>query len=678
MADADDSDTCSPACAAEGDSTAADPVEAHSAEVDRAEASAADTDASGIGVMDAGAADSGSGPSGLTAWSRGLAAQLSGFLGTEAGSSGVLIAAIVVALIWANVSPAGYEAVWSSPLSVSVAGTGISLQLRDWVSSGLMTLFFLVVGLEARREFDLGSLRRRIDFVLPAIAGAAGMALPIVIFLLVNHGGAGAQGWGIAMSSDTALALGLMTLVARGVPDRAKGFLLTLFIVDDLIALLVIAVGYSRGFAPVPFAIGVVAFAAYLLLRGRRLVVPVAWPCAVAAWVGVYFSGVDPLVVGLAIGVSTRAYVPSKDRLEEATTRFRRFREQPTFGLAREVRDGLRNALSRNERLESIFHPWSGYVIVPLFALANAGVSLDGPSLVRAYTSPIGIGVIVAYVIGKPVAVVGSTTVLRMVSRGRLRAPVGWASVTGIGTIAGVGFTVSLLIAGLAFHGADLAAAKIGVLTAVVASSVVTWAFFRVVALLPPARRARALLGESMRIVDLADEVVEGDDHIRGPHDAAVTVVEYGDFECPYCGLAEPSVLALTAESDLGIRFVWRHLPLTEVHPRAQQAAEAAEAAAAQGRFWEMHDLLLQNQERLERSDLVGYAARLGLDVDRFAAELHEGVHRARVARDVESADSGGVSGTPTFFINGRRHYGAYDVATLREAVLDAYQESLR
>jgi protein-disulfide isomerase len=147
-----------------------------------------------------------------------------------------------------------------------------------------------------------------------------------------------------------------------------------------------------------------------------------------------------------------------------------------------------------------------------------------------------------------------------------------------------------------------------------------------------------------------------------------VTVVEYGDFECPYCGRAEPVVRELLRDF-ADVRYVWRHLPLNDVHPRAQLAAEASEAAAAQGAFWEMHDLLFEHQDALEPDDLVGYAEQLGLDVERFANDLRGRVGAARVADDVDSADLSGVSGTPTFFVNGRRHYGAYDIDTLSAAV---------
>jgi protein-disulfide isomerase len=186
--------------------------------------------------------------------------------------------------------------------------------------------------------------------------------------------------------------------------------------------------------------------------------------------------------------------------------------------------------------------------------------------------------------------------------------------------------------------------------------------------MLPRRARLRALLGTAEQLTDLYIDVDPERDHMRGPVDAPVTVVEYGDFECPYCGMAEPVVRELLRDF-ADIRYVWRHLPLNDVHPRAQIAAEASEAAADQGAFWEMHDLMLDHQDALRPSDLTDYARQLGLDVERFANDLREHGGAARVAEDIDSADLSGVSGTPTFFINGHRHYGAYDIGTLSAAV---------
>jgi protein-disulfide isomerase len=276
--------------------------------------------------------------------------------------------------------------------------------------------------------------------------------------------------------------------------------------------------------------------------------------------------------------------------------------------------------------------------------------------------------ILCGYVLGKPIGILGGTWMVSRLSRGRVRPPVGWAAVAGGGTIAGIGFTVSLLIASLAFRGRELEEAKLGVLCSALGASVLTWLLFRVTDYLPRGLRVRALLGSAEPITDLYLDVDPERDHIRGPVEAPVTVVEYGDFQCPYCGQAEPVVRELLQDF-ADVRYVWRHLPLNDVHSRAQLAAEASEAAAQQGTFWEMHDLLLHNQDALEPDDMMRYAEQLGLDAERFMNDLGERVGAARIADDVDSADLSGVTGTPTFFINGRRHYGAYDIATLSAAV---------
>jgi Na+/H+ antiporter NhaA len=581
----------------------------------------------------------------------------------------VLLAAGVAALAWVNVDTSSYESFWETTLSIEVGGAGVSLSLREWVNSGLMTFFFFVVGLEARREFDLGELRDRRRLALPLLAAIGGMAVAVTIYLLFNLGSSSARGWGIAMSTDTAFALGLLALVGPRFPDRLRAFMLTISVVDDLVALVVIATVYTETLRVVPLLIAVAFFGAILVARSARFKPGLA--CSVlgaGAWVALLKSGVEPVVIGLAMGLLVYANPAPRSSLESATERFREFREQPTAQLAQIVRVELRSATSVNERLQQLFHPWTSYVIVPVFALANAGIAIDAGFLADAFSSPITLGILVGYVVGKPVGILGGSWLLTRLSRGRLRPPVGWAAVAGGGTIAGIGFTVALLVATLAFDGADLEKAKLGILSAAFAAALLTWLLFRATALLPRRTRIRALLGTSEPLVDLYVDFDPQRDHVRGPIDAPVTVVEYGDFECPYCGQAEPVVRELLGEFG-DVAYVWRHLPLSDVHPNAQLAAEAAEAAADQGAFWELHDLLLAHQDALGADDLVGYAEQLGLDLDRFSSALQEHSGAARVAEDVDSADLSGVSGTPTFFVNGRRHYGAYDIGTLSAAV---------
>jgi len=609
---------------------------------------------------------------GRTAWTRSRQTPLRVFLRTESASAAILLVATLIALAWANIDVTSYESVWRLPLSIRLGGAGVSLTLRDWLNSGLMTFFFFIIGLEARREFDMGELRERRRVALPLVAGIGGMVVPVVIYLAANAGRSSAHGWGVAMSTDTAFALGLLALVGRHLPDTVRAFLLTVVVVDDVVALAVIATVYSGHVSLRPLVIALAIFAVVLLVRAGRIRHGLIYTLLGAAtWVALLFSGVEPVVVGLAMGLLTLAYPPARDDLERATGLFRLFREQPTPELARSASTGLTAALSPNERLVQLYHPWTSYLIVPLFALANAGIAISGEFLSRAYTSPITLGILVGYVAGKPIGIVGSSWLVTRLSRARLRPPVGWAAITGGGTIAGIGFTVSLLIATLAFDGAQLQEAKLGVLSAALCASVAAWAVFGITALLPPQRRIRALLGTADLIIDLVEPVDPERDHIRGPAEALVTVVEYGDFECPYCGQAEPVVRELLA--DFGeVRYVWRHLPLTDVHPRAQLAAEAAEAAAGQGEFWRMHDQLLAHQQDLRPADLIRYAGELGLDVERFRSELRDHTHAARIAEAVESASLSGVSGTPTFFVNGRRHYGAYDIDTLTAAVKTA------
>ncbi len=606
--------------------------------------------------------------SGRTAWARNLEAPLRDFLRTQSGSAAILLAATLVALVWVNLG-SSYEHVWRTALEIRVAGAGVSQDMRHWVNDGLMTFFFFVVGLEARREFDLGELRDRRRLLLPFLAGLGGMLIPIAIYLAFNAAHPVRGGWGAAMSTDTAFALGMLAIVGRRFPDSLRAFILTAAVVDDLVALVVIAIAFTSSVHAVALAVGLGIFGLILIARfGGVHNGAVYLVLGIAAWVSLLKSGIDPVVVGLAMGLLTIAYPAARADLERATDLFRVFREQPTSEYAQSARAGLRSAISPNERYQQLLHPFTSYAIVPLFALANAGIVVNGGFLSRAYSSPITIGIIAAYLLGKPIGISGAAAVVTRLSAGRIRPPVGWASVFGGGAIAGIGFTVSLLIATLAFHGQQLAEAKVGVLSTLIGAPLVSALMLQLTTQLPRRLRLRALVGSSAVIVDLVVPVDPERDHARGPEEARVTLLEYGDLECPYCGQAEGVIRELLR--DFGdLRYVWRHLPLNDVHPHAQLAAEAAEAAAHQGRFWEMHDTLLDHDGELTLRAMLADAETLDLDLEQFRADLRKRRGAARIAEDVESADLSGVSGTPTFFINGHRHQGAYDIATLSQAV---------
>jgi Na+/H+ antiporter NhaA len=610
--------------------------------------------------------------SGRTAWARNLAAPIRDFLSTESGGAAAMLAAVVAALVWANVSPSSYESVWTTQLAITLGHHGLATDLRHWVNQGLMTFFFLVVGLEAKRELDVGDLRERSRVTIPVLAAVGGVSVPILIYLAFNAGGPGAHGWGAAMSTDTAFALGVLGLITPRSATRLRVFLLTLAVVDDLIALLVIAFAYTSHLHPMPLLIAICLIGALLALRFApdRWRHPAATGIGLAMWVALFKSGVDPVVSGLIVGLVTSAYPPARGDLERFTELARSFREQPTPELARSAQQSVASAISANERLQYRLHPWTSYVIVPLFALANAGIHITGGLLSDAVSSPITQGIFFGYVVGKPV---GICTASWLATRPWLHGsrPVISPPVLAIGgAVAGIGFTVSILISTLSFSGQRLAEAKLGVLAAAIGATVVASGARQIVKRLPDNVRARQLAATAEDLLDLSDEVDPERDHIRGDEDALVTLLEYGDYECPFCGQAERAIRELFASHEgRELRYVWRHLPLSDVHVFAQTASEAAEAAGAQIDFWRMHDLLLDHQDDLRFGALIRYAEELGLDVEKFEDELRKRTYAPRVAEDVASADASGVAGTPTFFINGRRHYGAYDLQTLTGAV---------
>ncbi len=609
---------------------------------------------------------------GTTAWARNLAAPVRDFLSTETGGAVALLVAALTALLWAN-SPwsDSYENLWTTTLSIGLGDHALAMHLRGWVNEGLMTFFFLVVGLEARRELDLGSLRDRSRILGPVGGALGGMVMAALIFLLISGGD---HGWGAAISTDTAFALGALALVAPN-GTRLRIRLLTAAVVDDLVALIVIATVYTDHVDVTALLVAIVLFAAFFGLG--RAPQPWRWPLTVLAgvgmWVALHESGIDPLITGLLIGLVTSAYQPARSDLEQVTELARSFREQPTPALARSAELGMASAISPNERLQYRLHPWTSFVIVPLFALANTGIHIDGELLGNALTSPITLGIFFGYVAGKPLGLMlGSALAFRL----GVPPALSWPVRLGAGVVSGIGFTVSILISTLSFEGSDLAEAKLGVLAGAVTASLLAWGVFRAIRRLPETVRARQQAGTQEDIVDLAEDVDPERDHIRGDMDAPVTLIEYGDYECPYCGQAENVIRELLAQRDDDVRYVWRHLPLTDVHPSAQLAAEAAEAAAAQGAFWDMHDLLLEHQDELRPLHLRRYAEQVGLDLDRFRDDLRRREHYQRVAEDVASADASGVAGTPSFFINGRRHEGAYDIDTLTRAVKAARARS--
>src|ERR1700753_817721 len=441
---------------------------------------------------------------GATVWAREVT-PLRRFMRTEPGSAAFLLGATVAALVWVNISAHSYESFWHTSLSVHLGRLSLGQDLHGWVNSGLMTFFFLVVAVEARREWDMGELRERSRLALPLAAGLGGMIVPIALYLAFNAGSPGPHCLGAAILSDTACALGELALFGPGLPDGVRTYLLTFSVVDDLASIVVIAVVYSGRVHVMPLIVGIALLAVEAVLRFRGVRFgALHLLIGLSAWVAVFKSGLDPVTVGLVMGLLAYARPAARSDLEQATDLFRLFREQPTAELARSAAEGVQGALSPNERLESMFHPWTSFVIVPLFALANADIVISGHFLAQAFTAPVTLGILVGYVLGKPLGTGAGAGLVTWLSKGRVSPPIGWAAVAGTGAIAGVGFTVSLLIASLAFSGDALAEAKVGVLSAVLVASGLSWAVFKVVAKLPKRLKLLVLLGTAAVITDLA------------------------------------------------------------------------------------------------------------------------------------------------------------------------------
>lgn len=588
--------------------------------------------------------------------------RLTDYIRTEGGSAGLLVLAALIALFWAN-SPASdlYERIWHTELTITVGGGTLAMDLHHWVNDALMVVFFFVVGLEVRREFSVGELTDRRRLVVPVVAGIGGMLVPAGIYLLVNPSGEAAGGWGVVIGTDTAFLLGVLALVGPAVSTQLRIFLLTLTVIDDIVAVSVIGIVYSDQLHMKPLLIAAACLVGIAVLAriGEWRASPYV-ALVVVLWFATLESGLHASIAGMLAGLLVPAVAPTRLLVESAAQQFRAFRQSPLPEVQRAARTSLNRAISVNERLQEVLHGWTSYVVVPVFALANAGVDLRGGVLTDALQSPVTWGVTAGLVLGKLLGIgLGARAAVRF-GWGRLPQGVGFGHLLAGGALSGIGFTVSLLIIGLAFEDERIQdEATVGVLLSVVLATGLGWLVFRFA--------ARYFGQTDAALPSVLSEAVDPDvDHVKGPPDAEMTLVEYLDYECPFCARATGAAAEVKEHFDGRLRYVVRHLPL-QVHPHAELAAVAVEAASRQGRFWEMHELLFEHQDHLLLEDLMSYAEQLGLDVEQFCSDLEDEELHQRIHRDLASAAESGVRGTPTFFIGERRHEGAHDARTLIE-----------
>ncbi|NLU84358.1 Na+/H+ antiporter NhaA [Rhodococcus sp. HNM0569] len=582
-------------------------------------------------------------------------------------SAAFLLTATVVALVWANIGDS-YTTFWHTPVAIEIGSYSIDLELKHWVNDALMTLFFFVVGLEVKREVSIGELTERSRALAPVVGAVAGLALPAVLFLALNPSGPEAHAWGVVVSTDTAFVLGALALVGPKRSARLRIFLLALAVADDIGALAIIAFFYTESLEVVPLLLGFVGLA--VIWQLRRLEVwrgVVYFLVAAATWVAFYESGVHPTLAGVLIALILPVYPPRRSEVERAGQVARAFRQSPNPDYARSAQLALLQAVSVNERLRRFFAPYTSFLVVPIFALANAGIVVTGDSLAAALTSRLAWGIVLGLVVGKFVGITVSTAVVARMRPGALPPGLPLSHIAGGGALAGIGFTISLFIVDLAVPSPDLAnEARIGVLVAAILATALGWAIFRIVDWRNPPREEPG--ARLLRPVD------PDRDHIRGDVSAPLTIVEYGDFECPFCSKATGSMWEVRAHFGDSLRYVFRHLPKDEEHPLARFAAQASEAASVQDSFWQMHDVLFRHSDALGEDEIYRYADELGLDMQAFEHDLRHGDAARRVDDDAVDASSSEVVVTPTFYVGRsdgvlRKHTGPFDAASLVQAL---------
>ncbi|HEX6195281.1 MAG TPA: Na+/H+ antiporter NhaA [Jiangellaceae bacterium] len=392
---------------------------------------------------------------------------IASFLRVEAAGGIILLVAALIALFWANSAwSETYEQFWGTEITIGVANWELTDDLRHWVNDALMTIFFLVVGLEIKYEMVRGELRDPRRAAVPIAAAIGGMAVPAAIYWVFNPSGAAAAGWGIPMATDIAFALGVIAVLGRRLPSSARIFMLTLAIVDDLGAITVIAVFYTERVSLMWLGVAAVGIVAVVVLQRSHV-----WSLAVyvtigaVVWLAVYQSGVHATVAGVILGVLAPAW-PLLDQDQARAYIQRNKPERMSAEYVRRARFLLGETVSVAERLEKYLHPWSAYVVLPIFALANAGIYLRGGVLGEAATAQVTIGIVAGLVVGKTVGITLAAWLAVALGLGRKPDGLSWPAIIGLAMVAGIGFTVSLFIADLAFPAGELllAEAKVGIL----------------------------------------------------------------------------------------------------------------------------------------------------------------------------------------------------------------------
>ncbi len=583
-------------------------------------------------------------------------------VGGDTISATALIAATLVALVWANIG-GSYQELWESPASISVAGSTLELTLADWVNDGLMALFFFLIGLDVRREMSLGDLRRPAQATLPIAAAVGGLLVPAAIFLAINHSGPSANAWGAVIATDSAFALGMLALIGPRRAVRLRVFLLALSIVDDIGALLVLAFFYTSDLKAlwlVPVLVGLV-LVRWIAKRGVWRAAPYV-VIGLAVWFCTFQSGVHATLAGVLLAMLLPVYPTRMDDVDSATTMSRLFRQAPRPESAERARRSLSRAVPLNQRISGLLEPYVNFAIVPLFALANAGVVLNVSTMKEAATSSLTWGIIVALVVGKFIGITGASALVLKLRPSAARPGLDLPRIAGVGGLGGMGFTISLLVIELGIDDPKLAdEAKIGVLVAAVLALALGWAVFTVGNRLKPIPPSTGLT--------LPRPVDTERDHLRGPIGAPAQLVVYADMGEIYRRRTIEALLEVRKELGDELVFVYRHNVRND---NMVPYALALEAAAAQGQFWPIHDALVLRHELPSAAEFLAIADEADLDLERLRHEVRTFEHLSRIEQDSTNAADSGLSEDPAIYVNGARLDGpasaAHILLTLRRA----------
>ncbi len=599
-------------------------------------------------------------------------AALHRFAAKQTSGAILLLAATAVALLWANLGGDSYQEFWHTVGTIALGQWQISMSLQHWINDGIMMLFFFLVSLEVKHDFIMGELREWRRASVPVVAAIAGLAVPAVLFLTLNANTEGANAWGIVISTDTAFVMGILAVFGSRLPAQLRAFLVTLAVVDDVGALLVIATVYTGSINIVPLIVAAVITGLLWLIHSFRIHrTEVYLVAGLALWVAFLASGIHATIAGVVLGLLLPVFPPERHEVLRAEEMTQAFRRTPVARTGHAAVDAIRKAVSLNERIYLALTPIVNLVIVPVFALANAGVVITGETLAHAFTSPLTWGIILGLVVGKTIGISAATLLAKKLRIGELAPGLGMRHIGAGSVLTGIGFTISLFIVDLAIVDPTLQSdARIGVLTASLIAAALGMGALTATARFDASHQpARKRLN---RPVDPAR------DHIQGNVNAPLTLVEYGRMGGLDDADIDEVVRQVLDHFDHDLRFVFRHNPMDD--PAAHQAAEAIEAVNAQSPdlFAPMRTELgrLCETEELDARLIRRAAVDVGANLAKLDEAIRHGVHTAHVHDDADDAATLGLTTSPVFFINGDIYDGPVDSESLI-AALEAAQEAI-